>query len=349
MHAPGAAHGRPPRGATARGVTGLPDRWRARSSCTRLPRRLTAVSDDAPTRCVGRLWPVLPARLPALLTSPCRAKLVSLQQTRVKEISVRGHIRRRGERQLRVHRRYRHGLGAALPGLQSPLLGRAQAQGVLSEVRRRADRDRGAPPRDQGRLRHARECQAALAKVLAALETQSFAPPTRITRQGLPAWRVAADRQGQPAPDHLRLLHDARPRAHHPAPGQPAAAEAQPRPPSTPSTPTSQNTAASTAAGRSRPPRCAACTPCCTAPATTPCAGDASRVNPVAGADPPKQSAEHHDRLPVWTAEQLAAFLAARRRRSPLRPLAPAGHDRHAQGRGPRPCAGRTSTWRPAL
>ena len=32
-------------------------------------------------------------------------------------------------------------------------------------------------------------------------------------------------------------------------------------------------------------------------------------VNPVAGADPPKQSAEHHDRLPVWNAEQLAAFL----------------------------------------
>ena len=34
-------------------------------------------------------------------------------------------------------------------------------------------------------------------------------------------------------------------------------------------------------------------------------------VNPVAGADPPKASAEHHDRLPVWTAEQLTAFLAA--------------------------------------
>jgi integrase len=32
-------------------------------------------------------------------------------------------------------------------------------------------------------------------------------------------------------------------------------------------------------------------------------------VNPVDGADPPKQSAEHRDRLPVWTAEQLAAFL----------------------------------------
>ena len=32
-------------------------------------------------------------------------------------------------------------------------------------------------------------------------------------------------------------------------------------------------------------------------------------VNPVAGADPPRASAEHHDRLPVWTAEQLSAFL----------------------------------------
>ncbi len=33
-------------------------------------------------------------------------------------------------------------------------------------------------------------------------------------------------------------------------------------------------------------------------------------VNPVAAANSPKQSAEHPDRLPVWTAEQLAAFLA---------------------------------------
>ena len=32
-------------------------------------------------------------------------------------------------------------------------------------------------------------------------------------------------------------------------------------------------------------------------------------VNPVAGADPPRASAEHHDRLPVWSAEQLSAFL----------------------------------------
>ena len=32
-------------------------------------------------------------------------------------------------------------------------------------------------------------------------------------------------------------------------------------------------------------------------------------VNPVTGADPPKASAEHHDRLPVWTAEQLSSFL----------------------------------------
>ncbi len=33
-------------------------------------------------------------------------------------------------------------------------------------------------------------------------------------------------------------------------------------------------------------------------------------TNPVAAADPPKAAAEHHDRLPVWTAEQLGAFLA---------------------------------------
>jgi integrase/predicted RNA-binding Zn-ribbon protein involved in translation (DUF1610 family) len=34
-------------------------------------------------------------------------------------------------------------------------------------------------------------------------------------------------------------------------------------------------------------------------------------VNPVDAADPPKASAEHSDRLPVWTAEQLSAFLAS--------------------------------------
>jgi integrase/predicted RNA-binding Zn-ribbon protein involved in translation (DUF1610 family) len=34
-------------------------------------------------------------------------------------------------------------------------------------------------------------------------------------------------------------------------------------------------------------------------------------VNPVDAADPPKASAEHADRLPVWTAEQLSAFLAS--------------------------------------
>ena len=60
----------------------------------------------------------------------------------------------------------------------------------------------------------------------------------------------------------------------------------------------------------SQPPRCAACTPSCTGPVTTPCAGARLTVNPVAAADPPKASAEHHDRLPVWSAEQLAAFLA---------------------------------------
>jgi integrase len=34
-------------------------------------------------------------------------------------------------------------------------------------------------------------------------------------------------------------------------------------------------------------------------------------VNPVDAADPPKASAEHSERLPVWTAEQLSAFPAS--------------------------------------
>ena len=59
-------------------------------------------------------------------------------------------------------------------------------------------------------------------------------------------------------------------------------------------------------------------------------------VNPVDAADPPKTSAEHTDRLPVWSSRAALRLPCKRRRRSPLRPLATVGHDRHAQRRGPR-------------
>ena len=120
-----------------------------------------------------------------------------------------------------------------------------------------------------------KECEAALAKVLAALETQTFTPPTKVTVKAFLTARVAAHREGQPAANDLRNLRDAHPRAHHPAPGRPAAAEAHARRDQRPLRLPRRSTAASTAAGRCRLPRCAACTPCCTRPVTTPCAGDA--------------------------------------------------------------------------
>ncbi len=65
-------------------------------------------------------------------------------------------------------------------------------------------------------------------------------------------------------------------------------------------------------------------------------------TNPVAAADPPKASAEHSDRLPVWSAAQLAAFLDQDLAGPPLRPLASVGHDRHEEGRGARSCLARS-------
>ena len=125
-----------------------------------------------------------------------------------------------------------------------------------------------------------RECEAALAKVLAAVEAQTFTPPTKVTVKAFLLERVAAHRQGQPAPDDLRKLRDARHASTSSRVSAPCSCRSSARRRSTPSTPTSQNTGASTAAGRCRPPRCAACTPSCTAPVTTPCAGDGSQRQP---------------------------------------------------------------------
>ncbi len=127
---------------------------------------------------------------------------------------------------LGIRRRHRHGGRAALQELQEALLGRAQAQGELPQVRRRTRRDRGAPPRHQGWL-----CDPEGVSV----RPQQGADGGRCSQlraahqdhgEGLPARRVAAGHQGHAAPDDLRQLHHARQGAHHPAPGQPAAAEA---------------------------------------------------------------------------------------------------------------------------
>ena len=123
---------------------------------------------------------------------------------------MRGHIRRRGKASFE----YIVDIGIAsaqrCQSCNRRFWVERKPKESLSEVRRPACRDRGAPPRDQGRLRHARECQAALNKVLMAVEARTFVAADAHHRQGLSAGRVAAGRQGHAAPDDLRKLHDAR-------------------------------------------------------------------------------------------------------------------------------------------
>ena len=188
---------------------------------------------------------------------------------------MRGHIRRRGEHSFE----YIVDIGTASAQRCQSCRRRFWVERKPKECCPRcggaACRDRGAPPRDQGRLRHAQGVRGGPRQGPGCRGGAELHAADQGHGQGVPAHRVAAHGQGQPATDHLRQLRDAHPRAHHPAPGQPCSCRSSPQRRSTPSTPTSQNTVASTAAGRSRPPRCAACTPSCTGPVTTPCAGDA--------------------------------------------------------------------------
>ena len=74
-----------------------------------------------------------------------------------------------------------------------------------------------------------KECQAALNKVLSAVEASTYAPPTRITVKVFLLTEWLPTVRGSAATDHLRQLCDAHPRAHHPAPGSPPAAETHSR------------------------------------------------------------------------------------------------------------------------
>ena len=139
---------------------------------------------------------------------------------------MRGHIRRRGERSYE----YIVDVGIAeaqrcrscgrrfwlerKPRERCPKCGGELAE---TEERRRAIK---------GGFTTRRECEAALAKILASLEAQTFTPPTKVTVKQFLLQRVAAHREGQPAPDHLRLVCHAHPRAHPAASRRPAAAEA---------------------------------------------------------------------------------------------------------------------------
>ena len=221
---------------------------------------------------------------------------------------MRGHIRRRGEHSFE----YIVDIGTASaqrcqgcnrrfwverkPRESCPRCGGQLAE---SEERRRAFK---------GGFATRRQCEAALAKVLAAVESQTFTPPTRITVKAflLNEWlptvkgslrpttygsyamltrehilpRLGALQLEKLTPGAINALY-----AHLLDHGRVHGGGAL----------------SASSVRRVHAVLHRAC-------------HDAVRwgrlsVNPVAGADPPKASAEHRDRLPVWTAEQLAAFL----------------------------------------
>jgi len=95
-----------------------------------------------------------------------------------------------------------------------------------SALRRRARRDRGAPPRDQGQLRHTPRVRGGPRQDPGCPR----GPEPHAAHQGhgqvVPHWGVATHREGQPALHHLRKLRHAHPRARHAAPRCPPAAEA---------------------------------------------------------------------------------------------------------------------------
>jgi integrase/predicted RNA-binding Zn-ribbon protein involved in translation (DUF1610 family) len=155
-----------------------------------------------------------------------------------------------------------------------------------------------------------KECEAALAKVLAALETQSFTPPTRVTvKQFLTGeWLPTVKGRLRPTTysSYVMLTRE------HILPRL-GALQLQKL------TPGAINSLYAHLLEHGRVhgggPLSASSVRRVHAVLQKAC-HDAVRwgrlsVNPTTAADPPKASAEHHDRLPVWTAEQLAAFLAA--------------------------------------
>ena len=293
-----------------------------------------------PGRCAVRRAPVLSVRLPALLTPNTRAKLVAIGTDARQGVEhARSHPQTR-RAQLRVHRRYRHGRAQRCrtcnrrfwlerkPKERCPSCGGELAE---TEERRRAIKGGFATRKD---------CEAALAKVLAALEAQSFTPPTKVTvKQFLTAeWLPTVKGSLRPTTyaSYVMLTRE------HILPRL-GLLQLQKL------TPAAINAlyadllerAACKARVAFRPPRCAASTPCCTRPAATPCAGGVWRQPGRL-----RRSAEVRGRRSRQAArlERRAAgrLPCCGRGRPPLRPLASAGRDRHAEGRGARPCVGRS-------
>ncbi len=223
---------------------------------------------------------------------------------------MRGHIRRRGEHSFE----YIVDIGGAtaqrcqscgrrfwVERKPKPCCPKCGGVLVETEERRRAIK---------GGYATRRECEAALAKVLAALETQSFTAPTKVTVKQflLTEWLPAIKGTLRPTTysSYAMLTRE------HIIPRL-GSLQLQRL------TPGAINALYAHLSEHGRVhgggPLSASSVRRVHAVLHRAC-HDAVRwgrltVNPVAGADPPKASAEHHDRLPVWTAEQLTAFLAA--------------------------------------
>ena len=214
----------------------------------------------------------------ALLALALQSEAAVTRQTRVREISMRGHIRRRGKTSFEyivdigtASAQRCQGCGRRFWVERKPRESCPKCGGELAETeeRRRAIK---------GGFATRKECQAALNKVLTAVEARTFAPPTRITVKAFLLERVAAGHQGHAATDDLRKLHHAR----HASTSSPASAACSCRS----STPAAINALYAhlleegRVHGEAVPlshPRCAECTPSCTAPVTMPCAGAGSR------------------------------------------------------------------------
>ena len=187
---------------------------------------------------------------------------------------MRGHIRRRGERS------YEYIVDVGIAEAQrcrscgrrfwlerKPRQCCPKCGGELAETeeRRRAIK---------GGFTTRRECEAALAKILASLEAQTFTPPTKVTVKQflLQEWLPTVKGSLRPTTyaSYVMLTRE------HITPRlgtlqlqklTPAALNALYA--------ACLRTAACAERAASLPPRCAGCTPCCTRPAGTRCAGDA--------------------------------------------------------------------------
>ena len=219
---------------------------------------------------------------------------------------MRGHIRRRGEHSYEYIVDIGTADGAALPESASDASGssassRSAARNAAASLRETEERRRAI----KGGFATRRECEAALAKVLAALEAQTFRPPTRITVKAflLTEWLPTVKGSLRPT---TYASYDMLAREHIiPRLGalqlqklSPAAINALYAHLSEHGRVHGGGPLSASSVRRVHAVLHRAC-------------HDAVRwgrlsVNPVAGADPPRASAEHHERLPVWSAEQLA-------------------------------------------